>query len=134
MFFVVLWQVSWRAMLSFCIDSILFKWKKVKTCVAQAFAHFRQLVWCLPLAIKSSLSSLPLFIMIIEWAEYLGSVWHCGNNDFSECFLLRNTLKYIFFNFFNLFLISAHQNNRKTLKTLIWSKKIIFFKKHNRTA
>jgi hypothetical protein len=40
----------------------------------------------------------------------------CGGNYFSKCFLYGNALKWYFFILKKLFLISAYQNDQKTLK------------------
>jgi hypothetical protein len=58
------------------------------------------------------------------------AAWKCDKSYFSKCFFLENTLKY-FFIFYNLFLISAYQNNLKIYKKL---KKYQNFKKHKWTA
>jgi len=61
-------------------------------------------------------------------------VWERGCDYFSKCFSFRNALKWYFFIFKKLFLISAYQNNLKIQKNInVKQKKLkIFLKRKNK--
>ena len=52
----------------------------------------------------------------------------CVRDCFLKCFLLENTLKWYFFIFKKLFLISAHQNYLKIQKNINFFKNSNLFK------
>jgi len=62
------------------------------------------------------------------WKQiYFDHVWKCSYSCFLKCFSCRNASKWFFFIFWKLFLRSAHQNDPKIQKKLIFNKKINFY-------